>query len=64
MEDKKALLKGTDADPFPKMVVDETDDTHIEEVRQKSLYNQNCKARCDNNQFFEKRSNPLSSKGN
>lgn len=63
MEYKNALLKGTDADPFPKMPVDETD-AEAPEIRQKSLYNHNDKARCDNNQFFEKRSNPLSSKGN
>ncbi|MCM1284034.1 MAG: hypothetical protein NC180_09390 [Muribaculaceae bacterium] len=64
MEYKNSLLKGTDADPFPKMRVDETDDPEIPAIRQKSLYNHNDKARCDNNQFFEKRSNPLSSKGN
>ncbi len=37
---------------------------HLEETRQKSLYNDRNKARPDNNQFFEERSNPLSSKGN
>ncbi len=64
MKEKNVLLKGTDADPYPKVIVDETDDKEVIEIRQKSLYNDNCKARVDNNQFFEKRSNPLSSKGN
>lgn len=64
MKYKNSLLKGTDADPFPKTLIDETGDDDISAIRQKSLYNHNGKARCDNNQFFEKRSNPLSSKGN
>lgn len=64
MKENSALLKGTDADPFPKRIIDETDDSEISAIRQKSLYNDSNKARCDNNQFFEKRNNPLSSKGN
>jgi len=60
-----ALLKGTDADPFKtanKKFSEETAETY--EIRQKSLYNDHDCARVDNNQFFETRSNPLSSKGN
>ena len=61
----RALLKGTDADPYPaenKIFSEETDEVY--EIRQKSLYNDHDRARVDNNQFFETRSNPLSSKGN
>lgn len=36
----------------------------VEEIRQRSFYDENNKARPDNNMFFEKYSNPLSSKGN
>jgi hypothetical protein len=36
----------------------------LTQIRQKSLYNDDNRARIDNNQFFEERSNPLSSKGN
>ena len=36
----------------------------LERTRQKSLYNDRNRARADNNQFWEERSNPLSSKGN
>ncbi len=60
-----ALLKGTDAQPYPpkhKIFSEETDE--VCEIRQKSLYNDRNRARIDNNQFFETRSNPLSSKGN
>lgn len=39
-------------------------EAHLDEVRMKSLYNDQNRARIDNNQFFEERSNPLSSKGN
>lgn len=60
-----ALLKGTDADPFPKENKQFSEETaEIYEIRQKSLYNDEDRARVDNNQFFETRSNPLSSKGN
>lgn len=60
-----ALLRGTDADPFKtdgQEFAEEPAD--LFEIRQKSLYNENDRARVDNNQFFEARSNPLSSKGN
>lgn len=60
-----SLLKGTDADPFtagPKYFSEEDDE--IPEIRQSSRYNDHDRARIDNNQFFETRSNPLSSKGN
>lgn len=60
-----SLLKGTDADPFtagPKYFSEEDDE--IPAIRQSSMYNDNDRARIDNNQFFETRSNPLSSKGN
>lgn len=59
------LLKGTDADPYPagpKHFSERNPEAF--EIRQKSLYNDQDKARVDNNQFFETRSNPLSSKGN
>ena len=62
---KTSLLKGTDADPYKKAnktFSEETAETYG--IRQKSLYNDEDRARVDNNQFFEKRSNPLSSKGN
>ena len=49
--DKSAMLVGTDADP-------------VTAGRQSSMYNDKNRARIDNNQFFETRSNPLSSKGN
>lgn len=63
---KYNILKGTDADPFPKGHYRLTEEMKEEaaETRQKSLYNENDRARVDNNQFFEERSNPLSSKGN
>ena len=60
-----SLLKGTDADPFtagPKYFSEEDDE--IPAIRQISMYNDHDRARIDNNQFFETRSNPLSSKGN
>ena len=60
-----SLLKGTDADPFtagPKYFSEEDDE--IPAIRQSSMYNDYDRARIDNNQFFETRSNPLSSKGN
>lgn len=60
-----SLLKGTDADPFtagPKYFSEEDDE--IPAIRQSSMYNEKNRARIDNNQFFETRSNPLSSKGN
>lgn len=60
-----SLLKGTDADPFtagPKHFSEE--DNEIPAIRQSCMYNDNDRARIDNNQFFETRSNPLSSKGN
>lgn len=60
-----SLLKGTDADPFtagPKYFSEEDDE--IPAIRQSSMYNDQDRARIDNNQFFETRSNPLSSKGN
>lgn len=64
--DKSTMLKGTDGDPVTKgqyCLENEEADT-LEEIRQKSLYDDRDKARPDNNQFFEKYSNPLSSKGN
>lgn len=64
--EKNYLLKGTDGDPFTKGHYRSDQDTEeeMQVIRQKSLYNHNDRARVDNNQFFEKRSNPLSSKGN
>ena len=62
---KTSLLKGTDADPYAKANKTFSEETgEIDEIRQKSLYNDKDRARVDNNQFFETRSNPLSSKGN
>ncbi len=62
---KTTLLKGTDADPYPKANKKFSEETaEMDEIRQKSLYNDEDRARVDNNQFFEARSNPLSSKGN
>lgn len=60
-----SLLKGTDANPFtvgPKHFLEE--DEEIPAIRQSSMYNERDQARVDNNQFFETRNNPLSSKGN
>jgi hypothetical protein len=62
---KSSLLKGTDADPFQtsnKTFTEE--DVENAAIRQRSHYNDRDRARVDNNQFFETRSNPLSSKGN
>ena len=39
-------------------------DEDVMEIRQRSAYSEYGKAAPDNNMFFEKRSNPLSSKGN
>lgn len=39
-------------------------DEEVMEIRQRSAYSDYNKAAPDNNIFFEKRSNPLSSKGN
>ena len=39
-------------------------DEEVMEIRQRSAYSDYNKATPDNNIFFEKRSNPLSSKGN
>lgn len=66
---KSALLAGTDADPIiagKNHFSENTQEQEKEnaEIRQSSLYNKNDRARIDNNQFFETRSNPLSSKGN
>ena len=60
-----SILKGTDADSFtagPKYFLFVFDE--IPAIRQSSMYNDHDRARIDNNQFFETRSNPLSSKGN
>ena len=60
-----SILKGTDADSFtagPKYFSEEDDE--IPAIRQSSMYNDHDRARIDNKQFFETRSNPLSSKGN
>ena len=60
-----SLLKGTDADPYtagPRYFSEEDDE--IPAIRHSSMYNDHDRARIDNNQFFETRSNPLSSKGN
>ena len=60
-----SLLKGTDADPYtagPRYFSEEDDE--IPAIRQSRMYNDHDRARIDNNQFFETRSNPLSSKGN
>ena len=65
--DKSMILKGTDADPLETKAtyrLSEEEKREADAARQKSLYNENNKARVDNNQFFEERSNPLSSKGN
>ena len=67
--DKSAMLVGTDADPViagPKHFAENTPEQKKEnaEIRQSSMYNKDDRARVDNNQFFETRSNPLRSKGN
>ncbi len=68
--DKSAMLVGTDADPVTagtKIFCGEhtgTGKKENAEIRQSSMYNDKNRARIDNNQFFETRSNPLSSKGN
>jgi hypothetical protein len=62
---KSSLLKGTDADPFK--TTNKTfseEDAETAAIRQRSHYNAQDRARADNNEFFETRSNPLSSKGN
>ena len=63
--DKSAMLVGTDADPVtagPKHFAENTPEQEKEnaEIRQRSMYNDKNRARIDNNQFFETRSNPLS----
>ncbi len=59
---KKKKQKRTDQAMDNYSLQKEMEET-VEEIRQKSLYNDRNRARIDNNQFFEKRSNPLSSKG-
>ena len=66
---KSALLAGTDADPIRAKATYNASEyqaqkEEAQQIRQKSLYNEKNRARVDNNQFFETRSNPLSSKGN
>jgi hypothetical protein len=62
---KSSLLKGTDADPFnASNKTFSEEDIENDVIRQRSHYNDRDRARADNNQFFETRSNPLSSKGN
>lgn len=65
--DKSMMLKGTDADPLQTKAayrLSEEEERKMDATRQKSLYNDHNRARVDNNQFFEERGNPLSSKGN
>ena len=60
-----SLLKGTDADTYTAgPTYSSQEDDQIPALRQSSMYNDHDRARIDNNQFFETRSNPLSSKGN
>ena len=64
MKRNTPILKETDGDPFtagPKYFSEEDDE--IPAIRQSSMYNDHDRARIDNNQFFETRRNPLSSKG-
>jgi hypothetical protein len=62
---KSSLLKGTDADPFKTANKTFSEkDAENTAIRQRCHYNDHDRARADNNQFFETRSNPLSSKGN
>ena len=69
--DKSAMLVGTDADPVtagPKHFAENTpeqekENAAIRQLKGLLLVSKN-RARIDNNQFFETRSNPLSSKGN
>lgn len=49
--------------PGIKNTTKETMDEPQEEVRQNSAYGRGNRPRVDNNNFFEERSNPLSSKG-
>ena len=61
--DKSAMLVGTDADPVtagPKYFAENTPEQEKENaaIRQSSMYNDKNRARIDNNQFFETRSNP------
>ena len=63
--DKSAMLVGTDADPVtagPKHFAENTPEQEKENAAIR--HNDKNRARIDNNQFFETRSNPLSSKGN
>ena len=67
--DKSAMLVGTDGHTeaaSPKHIAENTPEQEKENaaIRQSSMYNDKNRARIDNNQFFETRSNPLSSKGN
>ena len=60
-----SLLKGTDADPFTAGTKHfSAAGAESQASRPRSMYNDHDRARIDNNQFFETRSNPLSSKGN
>ena len=54
------ILKETDDATATNSMSDE----EVMEIRQRSAYSDYNKAAPDNNIFFEKRSNPLSSKGN
>ena len=65
MRTHSSLLKGTDAAPFTagKAHFSENNE-EVEAIRQSSRYDDKDRAALDNNEFFETRSNPLSSKGN
>lgn len=54
------ILKETD----DVTAINSMSDEEVMEIRQRSAYSDYNKAAPDNNIFFEKRSNPLSSKGN
>ena len=77
--DKSAMLVGTDADPVtagPKYFAENTPEQEKENAesndygpsadsaQDRTDPKKENRARIDNNQFFETRSNPLSSKGN
>lgn len=55
--------QGKSGDAKAKNTTKETMEEPQEEVRQNSAYGRGNRPRVDNNNFFEERSNPLSSKG-
>lgn len=62
--EREEQKKKKDTEIFRNYYQSEEREEDLAETRQKSLYNDKNRARLDNNQFWEEKSNPLSSKGN